>query len=119
MTKILKTNNETWGFYGTMSIAGENADQAWTIAMTAIQAATAGSAEAVRLFLDSRDGRHFADQVCGGFHKGTLAERIIGAVGDYQNWKISQGMSRTYGIPAGLPYLTAWVCHYEHAHDHN
>jgi CO/xanthine dehydrogenase Mo-binding subunit len=109
--KILKTENETWGFYGTMSTAGEDADQAWEIAMQLIAHETGCSNEAVRRFLDSRDGRHFADQVSS--RRGHLADRIGATIVDYRAWKISPKMQRECGIPAGMPYLDGWCGHYE------
>ena len=56
MTKqtIPATQNDAWGFFGTMN---EQAEAAWPIAMTAISDATYQPLESVRLFLDSRHGR--------------------------------------------------------------
>ena len=59
-TQIPATQNDTWGFFGTMN---DNAEAAWPIAMTAISDTTYQPLESVRLFLDSRHGRHFADDV--------------------------------------------------------
>ena len=55
--QIPATQNEAWGFWGTMN---EHASAAWPLAMTAISDATSQPLESVRLFLDSRHGRHFA-----------------------------------------------------------
>ena len=57
---IPATANDAWGFFGTMN---EQAEAAWPIAMIAISDATYQPLESVRLFLDSRHGRHFADDV--------------------------------------------------------
>ena len=57
-TQTPATQNEAWGFWGTMN---DSAAAAWPIAMTAISDATCQPLESVRLFLDSRHGRHFAD----------------------------------------------------------
>ena len=54
-TQIPATQNDTWGFYGTMN---EQAEAAWPLAMTAISDATSQPLESVRAFLDSRHGRH-------------------------------------------------------------
>lgn len=76
-TPIPATQNDTWGFYGTMN---EHAEAAWPLAMTAISDATGQPLESVRTFLDSRHGRHFADDVQNGLYTGaTLAEAINAA----------------------------------------
>lgn len=56
----LPTENESWGFYGTM---GGRAYEAWPIAMRIISEETGHSQERTRDLLDSRLGRHFADAV--------------------------------------------------------
>ena len=65
--QIPTTMNEAWGFWGSMN---ERAEVAWPIAMTAISDATDQPLESVRLFLDSRHGRHFADEVLSGMYHG-------------------------------------------------
>lgn len=76
---VLPTQNEGWGFYGT--IANEYYDNdrrrydnektkiAWNIAFREVQNATGWNDKDVREWLDSRDGRHFADQ-CADFGAG-------------------------------------------------
>lgn len=64
---ILQTQNEGWGFFGTMTgefphNAMEKAKEACKIAFREVQKATSWSDVEVRVWLDSRDGRHFADQ---------------------------------------------------------
>ena len=49
-----------FGFWGTMQ---EHAPAAWAIALPTIASATGCEPEQVRAFLDSRHGRHFADDV--------------------------------------------------------
>ena len=66
------TQNEAWGFFGTMN---ENAEAAWPTAMTAISDATNQPLESVRLFLDSRHGRHFADDVLNEMLRATTSSR--------------------------------------------
>jgi hypothetical protein len=61
--QIPATQNEAWGFWGTMN---EHASAAWPLAMIAISDATSQPLESVRIFLDSRHGRHFADDVQNG-----------------------------------------------------
>ena len=110
-TQIPATENDAWGFYGTMN---EQAAAAWPIAMTAISDATCQPLESVRLFLDSRHGRHFADDVQNGLFAGaTLADAIEQATARWMGWTISLQTSKQYGIPRGLPYLTGFVIHCE------
>ena len=117
MTKtILPTRNEAHGFFGTMQLAGADPMQSWTAASVMIAAGTDASAEAVRDFLDSRHGRHFADDVASGLAKaGTehLEAAIEAAITRWQGWRIGHRTARDEGIPAGLPYLTGWVTHFQ------
>ena len=102
---ILPTENEAWGFWGTM---GEQAAAAWPIAFTAIQQATDADDHAVRAFLDSRHGRHFADGVIDGMAKlQPLEDAIATTIDIWMAWRIGRRTSQETGIPAGLPYLTA------------
>ena len=57
----IPTSNSDWGFFGTIRHHGDP-DEAWPLAMEAIAAATACPLDAVRDFLDSRNGR---GNVCG------------------------------------------------------
>jgi len=108
---IPTTQNEDWGFFGTMS---ENAHAAWPIAMTAISDATHQPPESVRTFLDSRHGRHFADDVLNAMLIGHNVEQAINAAAArWMDWTIGRVTSRDYGIPRGLPYLTGFVIHCE------
>ena len=114
-TTILPTRNEAYGFFGTMQLAGADPMQSWNAASAMIAAETEASVEAVRDFLDSRHGRHFADDVLNrlaevGPHR--LEEAIEATVGRWQAWRISRQTSRDEGIPRGLPYLTGWVAHF-------
>jgi hypothetical protein len=70
--------------------------------------------EGVRDFLDSRHGRHFADEVTNGLCRGApLAAAIDAAVARWMGWRITRCISRDDGIPRGLPYLTGWVAHFQ------
>ena len=110
-TQIPATQNESWGFYGTMN---EQAEAAWPLAMTAISDATGQPLESVRTFLDSRHGRHFADDVQNGLYAGaTLADAIGQATQRWVGWTIGRSTSKQHGIPKGLPYLTGFVIHCE------
>ncbi len=108
---IPATQNEDWGFFGTLN---ENAQAAWPIAMTAISDATSQPFESVRLFLDSRYGRHFADDVLNEMIQGqTIQQAIDTATTRWMGWTIGLPTSKQYGIPRGLPYLTGFVIHCE------
>ncbi len=109
----LPTRNTDWGFFGTI---GHHADAhvAWPLAMNAIASATGSSDTAVRDFLDSRHGRHFADDVANGLIDGlAIAPAIDAAVTRWMGWTITRRASRETGIPSGLPYLTGFVTHCE------
>lgn len=106
---IPATRNEAWGFWGTMDA---HAQAAWPIAMNAISDATGQPFEAVRAFLDSRFGRHFADEVLNHLHAGQALHDAIGtATRQWMGWTIGRRTSRDYGIPRGMPYLTGFVIH--------
>ena len=109
--QIPATQNEAWGFWGTMN---EHASAAWPLAMTAISDATSQPLESVLVFLDSRHGRHFADDVQNGLYQGqTLADAINAATQQWMGWTIGRQTSKQYGIPRDLPYLTGFVIHCE------
>lgn len=109
--QIPATQNEAWGFWRTME---SQANAAWPLAMIAISDATGQPLESVRTFLDSRHGRHFADDVQNGLYTGaTLADAINAATRRWMGWTIGRSTSKQYGIPKGLPYLTGFVIHCE------
>ena len=113
-TTILPTTNETWGFWGSMGYTTADQSQAWALATTAIAKATGGTPEAVRTFLDSRHGRHFANDVASELFNGrTLAAAVDAAVAMWTTWWIDKQTEREDGIPRGLPYLTGWVIHHQ------
>ena len=110
-TQIPAPTVTDWGLYGTMN---EQAEAAWPLAMTAISDATGQPLESVRTFLDSRHGRHFADDVQNGLFAGaTLSDAIEQATQRWMGWTIGRSTSKQYGIPKGLPYLTGFVIHCE------
>ena len=109
--QIPATQNEAWGFWGTMN---EHASAAWPLAMNAISDATHQPLESVRTFLDSHHGRHFADDVQNGLYQGqALQDAIKAATQRWMGWTIGRQTSKQYGIPRGLPYLTGFVIHCE------
>lgn len=112
-TSTLPTRNTGWGFYGTIAHHAD-ADIAWPLAIRAITTATRSPDTAVRDFLDSRTGRHFADDVANGLVDGlAISPAIDAAVERWMGWTITRRTSRETGIPTGLPYLTGFVTHCE------
>jgi hypothetical protein len=112
-TTTLPTANTEWGFWGTIR-HDANSAQAWPLAMTAIAVATRCPDTAVRDFLDSTHGRHFADDVSNGLFTGLALEPAIdAAVTRWMDWTIGRQTARETGIPKGLPYLTGFVAHFE------
>ena len=110
-TQVPATQNESWGFWGAMN---EEAGAAWPLAMAAVSQATGQSLESVRSFLDSRHGRHFADDVLNELHAGRgLSDAVDAATQRWMVWTIGGQTSKDYGIPRGLPYLTGFVIHCE------
>lgn len=86
--------------------------------MSATAAATGCSVEAVRDFLDSRHGRHLADDVANGLSQGlALEDAVEAAVTRWMSWRIGRKTARETGIPEGLPYLTGFVTDCEIALD--
>ena len=110
----MPTANEAWGFYGTSSaFADTDADAAWAIAFPAIAKATGVTAEGVRDFLDSRHGRHFADDVHNGIHAGLdLTAAIEAAITRWMGWTINRETAREIAMPKGLPYLKGFVLYF-------
>jgi hypothetical protein len=72
-----------------------------------------------QVFLDSRHGRHFADDVQNGLLRRpeALADAINAATQQWMGWTIGRQTSKQYGIPRGLPYLTGFVIHCEIAEE--
>ena len=108
-TNIPATRNEGWGFWGTM---GGHASVAWPLAMQAIATATGEDFDTIRAFLDSRYGRHFADEVHNGLFDGkNMKDAIDAATTKWMGWTIGRQTSKDYGIPRGMAYLTGFVIH--------
>lgn len=101
------TNNPGWGFYGTM---GDHAEQAWPIAIEAITRTTGQPEEDVGTFLDSKYGRHFADEVHNQLTRGcSLAHAIENVASAWQSQRTGSRSSAYTGIPKGTPTLTGFV----------
>ena len=92
-TDTLPTRNTDWGFCGTI---GHHADAkvAWPLAKNAIATATGCPDTAVRDFLDSRHGRHFADDVANGLVDGlAIAPAIDATVKRWMGWTSGETVS--------------------------
>ena len=112
-TNIPQTQNREWGFFGTMSHHADP-ERAWDIALAFIAGTTGCSPDATRAFLDSRYGRHFADEVSNHLTAcKALASAINAATATWMGWRISARTAHETGIPRGLPYLTGYVLHAE------
>ena len=118
---ILPSRNEDYGFFRTMTVCplrDRRSAEVWTLASTMIAAAIRAASEdeliGIRDFLDSRMGRHFADDVIGNMTGCNIdiETAIKSAISRWQDWRISRQTEREEGIPAGLPYLTGWVQHF-------
>ena len=111
ISNIPQNANPSWGYYGTIGHYGEPED-AWPRAMNFIADTTGCADDEVRAFLDSRYGRHFADDVANELSAGKIiADAIAAATARWMGWRISIRTARDTGIPRGLPYLTGFVMH--------
>jgi hypothetical protein len=117
----LPSRNEDYGFFRTMTVCPQRdrrSAEVWNLASRLIAEAIGASSEdemiGIRDFLDSRIGRHFADDVVGNMAGCNIGlEPAIGsAIRRWQDWRIDRKTERDHGIPAGLPYLTGWVQHF-------
>lgn len=120
-TAIPPSRNEDHGFFGTITACAlreRRSTEVWALASQriaeAVQATSDEERIGIRDFLDSRMGRHFADDVVGALMRGApdSAAAIACAIRRWQGWVISRQTEQEDGIPAGLPYLTGWVQHF-------
>lgn len=95
---MTKTTNPHYGFYGTIN--GDK-DAAWVAALAAVSKATGQPEGRVAVFLDSRLGRHFADQV--------NCEGLTATIQCWKAWRVSRTVRRQYRIAQGTDYLTAEI----------
>ena len=118
---ILPSRNPDHGFFGTLTTCPERdrrSVEVWVLASTLIAKLTRATSEeemiGIRDFLDSRMGRHFADDVVSNMTSCNIdcETAIKSAIRRWQDWRISRHIEREDGIPAGLPYLTGWVQHF-------
>jgi hypothetical protein len=107
------SKNEARGFYGTIEQHAEP-EQAWALAVAGIMKSTGRCDQAVRDFLDSRYGRHFADEVAMGLCSGRdLLRALDEAIERWVDRRIDGAIESELGTPEGLPYLTGFVCMHE------
>ena len=118
---ILPSRNEDYGFFQTLTNCPQRdrrSAEVWVLASTMIAATIRADSEDEMIgicdFLDSRMGRHFADDVVNNMTGCNIDSEtaISSAIRRWQDWRISKRTERDEGIPAGLPYLTGWVQHY-------
>jgi hypothetical protein len=118
---ILPSHNPDYGFFAALTTCPERdrrSVEVWVLASTLIAKATRATSEeemiGIRDFLDSRMGRHFADDVVGNMVgcKIDSETAIKSSIRTWQDWRISRQLERDEGIPEGLPYLTGWVQHF-------
>jgi hypothetical protein len=115
MMSAVPSTNKDWGFWG-MGTISHHADpsEAWPLAIRAIAGATGFGESAVRDFLDSRHGRHFADDVTNSLHDNlALPAAIDTAVERWMAWNVDRYMQAQTGIPCDLPYLVGLVGDFE------
>jgi len=109
----IASQNKDWDFLGTIAHLGD-ARTAWDAAFLDIKTATKIDDEGVRAFLDSREGRYFADDTLNMLVSGlSIQDALKVAVARWMSWKIDHKTSKDYGIPKGLPYLTGWVAYHD------
>lgn len=102
---IPATQNEEYGFFGTIGLY-HNAQEFWEIAVTEICRVTGEHEEDVALFLDSRHGRHFADDVHNGLSSGLNSrDAVIAAVDKWNGWTFGRCLAKETGLPQNTPYL--------------
>ena len=118
---ILTSKNTAHGFYGTMTICPQRdctSDTLWTLASTLIADAVNAEGEAemigVRDFLDSKMGRHFADEVIDALRSGGANTKaaLDTTITKWMRRGISAQTEASHGIPEGLPHLEGWVVHF-------
>lgn len=86
---------DVFGAMTTCPLRERRSAEVWALASTMIATAVRAKSEedliGVRDFLDSRSGRHFADDVMGALQSGTAdsASAIKATIAKWQGWRIS------------------------------
>lgn len=102
---IPATQNEDYGFYGTIALH-HNPQEFWPLAVTEICQATGEHEEDVALFLDSCHGRHFADDVYNELSSGRNSrDAVTAAVNKWSAWTFGRRLAKETGLPQNTPYL--------------
>jgi hypothetical protein len=118
---ILPSQNTAYGFYGTVTtcpLRDCTSATFWTLASTLIAEAVNAQGEAemigIRDFLDSKLGRHFADEVIDALRTARTSTKaaLEATIETWQRRAINAQTEASHGIPEGLPYLDGWVTHY-------
>ena len=118
---ILPSRNENYGFFGTMTrcpTRDRRSAEVWTRASRLIAEAIRADSEdemiGIRDFLDSRCGRHFADDVIDALRTAQTDTKaaLEATIDKWQRRGISAQTEASHGIPEGLPHLDGWVTHY-------
>ena len=118
---ILSSRNEDYGFFRALTVCPQRdrrSAEVWALASRMIAEAIGANSEddmiGIRDFLDSRIGRHFADDVVGNMTGCNieLEPAIAAAIRCWQGWRIDRKTQNEHGIPAGLSYLTGWAQHF-------
>jgi hypothetical protein len=112
--QVLPTENESWGFYGTIDSIrrerdpdgkGMSVDDAWRVAFGAVMKLFPGiPSKSIREFLDSKDGRHFADLLTFHLDQHPLDARklekaVRGAFGSAQGNYYKKALATLAGVP--------------------
>ena len=68
----------------------------------------------IRDFLDSKMGRHFADEVIDALRSGEANTKsaLDTTIDKWMRRGINAQTEISHGIPEGLPHLEGWVTHY-------
>lgn len=102
--------NYSWGFWGTIAMAGYDPASAWAAALPCLHDATDHDPYAIRDWLDSRAGRHFADQVVGSLTLGTeLHDAIERAVAQRMAQYVTDTAPPELAPAIGMPTLWAEI----------
>lgn len=107
MTTV-KTRNEYYGFYGTIHLALASADESWSMAIEKIAELTGHEHEDIGAWLDTKGGRHIADNVIDRLNNTDLNSAIDEAVNKWNGFRLT-GEHRRNGAPACATYLQAEI----------
>lgn len=102
---IPQTQNREYGFYGTCTLRGQDADALWQAAVCGLISPIA-PAEVVAVFLDTRHGRHFADDVVQQVEDCVATDEAVAhTAARWNQWRLGRELARGTHLPASVPYL--------------